>query len=38
MRTPDPLFSTAGYNPPKPAPEGWLYAPGEYEAFVLEKM
>ena len=38
MNSPDPLFSTTGYNPPKPAPEGWLYAPGEYEAFVLEKM
>ena len=36
--TPDPVFSTTDYNPPKPPPTGWLYAYGEYEAFVLAKM
>ena len=36
--TPDPVFSTTDYNPPKPPPTGWLYAFGEYEAFVLAKM
>ncbi len=36
--TPDPVFSTTAYNPPKPPPTGWLYAFGEYEAFVLAKM
>ncbi len=36
--TPDPVFSTIDYNPPKPPPTGWLYAFGEYEAFVLAKM
>ncbi len=38
LPTPDPVFSTTDYNPPKPPPSGWLYAFGEYEAFVLAKM
>ncbi len=38
QNTPDPVFSTVDYNPPKPPPTGWLYAFGEYEAFVLAKM
>ena len=36
--TPDPIFSVTDYNPPKAPPSGWLYARGEYEAFVLAKM
>ena len=36
--TPDPVFSVTDYNPPKAPPSGWLYARGEYEAFVLAKM